>query len=158
MTTSPANIDYDAILQGLIEIADQRFEKNLATTGMQPAMALRELRTVGITAPRQTGKTSWVIRQLSANPDSFVVVNNNDRRKEILRKAPLLDSTRILTVLEFQRLKKQLDEGLLPAHWIWRSTVYVDDCRFILDGKLKDFYNWLAYNPEWKKMFVVVLS
>lgn len=157
MTTSPANIDYDAILQGLIPHCDHNFKAFFSDLRLLPAQALRELRTVGITTPRQSGKTSWMMRKLAENLDSFAVVQNRVLRDHILRKVEGLDESRIITSYDAFVLRKKMEAGQ-DTGWVWRSTVYIDDSSAMLDGHLKDFYKWLALNPEWEKMIVIRLS
>lgn len=157
MTTSPANIDYDAILQGLIAHCDHNFKALFDVMRFLPSQGLRELRTVGITTPRQSGKTSWMMRKLAEDPDSFAVVQNKVLREHILRKVQGLDEGRIITSYDAFILRKKMEAGQ-DTGWVWRSTVYIDDSSAMLDGHLKDFYKWLALNPEWKKMIIICLS
>lgn len=157
MTTSPANIDYDAILQGLIDTAEHRFDQLVDGSFLSKEVALRELRTVGLTVPRQSGKTQWIASKLREEPDSWLVVGNKRIRDHFVSNVPDITANRVFTYMDtyFMRERIQRDGG---NERTWATKIYVDDSRYVLDGRIKDFYKWAALNPHWKNLLIIMLS
>lgn len=71
-------VDYWAIFNELMKTQDPvRRAENIARTGTwNPATALREYSTIGLTTSRQTGKTKFVAELLEKHPTSVMVVTN----------------------------------------------------------------------------------
>lgn len=75
-----AAINYDAIAKelkrGLVGA-----EEHIAKLGIiDKPMALKEFYTLGMSGPRQTGKTRWIVENLIRDPQSLLVVLNRTQR------------------------------------------------------------------------------
>lgn len=78
-----AAVNFDAIAQELerplVNAAEIAAKMG---TGRDVGMMLKELYTLGLTAPRQTGKGKWLIECLIRHPTARLIVINEELRKE----------------------------------------------------------------------------
>ena len=75
VTTNKMTIDYDVLMQGLLQVMEARKE-TAAWANAEGMTLLKDWCTVGICTPRQTGRTQWALKRLVENERAIMVVNN----------------------------------------------------------------------------------
>lgn len=108
----------------------------------------RTERTVVITAPRQTGKTTWLLQMLQDVPESVLVVKDQDTRSSLLKLLPrTFDRKRVKSKGDFW-----VDNGSIPleAERNRYSLLMVDDHRVI---RAKESGNWV-YGGRWGELYL----
>lgn len=81
-------IDYDAILAELQKGVKTRindYDYKVATLGKN--LTLREINTIVIGSPRQTGKTDWAIDVIKKNPNACIFYSNQYMYDQALMKS-----------------------------------------------------------------------
>lgn len=95
-----ATVNYDAIAQELKRgLVDS--EAAAARMGGDKPMALKELYTLSMSGPRQTGKTKWIVEQMIRDTNTRVVVINKSSQKEItdrIRSYKAMDDNNMIMV------------------------------------------------------------
>lgn len=155
-TTQRKTIDYDAIYTGLLDYVNTYSAedvKRMGTTSIEHQ--LREFKTIGITAPRQCGKTQWLIKMLNENPDSSAVFYNANVLRFAKNYMVDVSDDRLFTARDVARALHGMREGIEPRFMKSRK-VFVDDAFRTIDYiGWKDFYKWLGVMPHAKELVIV---
>lgn len=168
MSDTTTTIDYDAIVQALkdrIEHVELKFGRFMGLSSYDPTY-LKELRTLGFYAPRQSGRSIWVMNEMTKNPKTIVITVNRDIRNHlVLRqcqgptpqnptviKADLESiNKRVMTIQDFRTMMGErgatadttdLNSFEFPVAF---DTIIFDDSHAIFDRLRKGkVYTWLS--------------
>lgn len=99
---------------------------NLLMHLQEDAAFYAEYRTFGLTLPRQSGKTSALIKMLQRDSTAIIVANNEWMKKDLLKVVS--DPARVYTISDLAKLLKT-QEYLPPAF-----TIYLDDVTLYEEG------------------------
>lgn len=140
-------VDYGAIVQALEEASDKvaAIEINRSNGG-DICRFLREFRTIGVTGPRQTGKTSQFVKKVMDDPNSILICANSMTRNFILslvtfdQQPELKRRTFLSTSLKLE-IDRKVEDRKFPAF----TKIYIDDATYVfLKVRRGKFYEWLA--------------
>lgn len=155
-TIQPKNIDYDAIFTGLLERADQHFDWLIQESRFTPPECLRDFATIGISSPRQSGRSTWAIEQVVKH-NALMVTTNELVAKHWRNRTPRPYKSQIITMRDLAKVIK--DEMPAPTSTGWHPWVILDESRYIFElVSFRDFYKWLALNPNWRNTRVFTLN
>lgn len=143
-------IDYNAIfaeLQKGVNAGTKDYENKVKTIGKK--IALREINTIVIGTPRQTGKTDWAIRVIKKNPNACIFYSNQFMYDQALMKGA--------DVNQLVHYKNTIANKSFP---------YTDFNLFILDSLKeengKDAYEYLIsilslFDNEYRKNITILV-
>jgi len=169
LTTSRPPYDIKAMVQSLIEpftTHAEWFEEYRKMIGCDDGFYLRDFRTVGITAPRQCGKSKALAELFSERPESLYVVPNRDWRTQLISHAGKsiedrgyglkLPEDRIVTPYDIKQAIKASNDGK-PDTLPEATTIFIDSpqCVFAELRRTK-FYNWLAARGGNKQIIITI--
>lgn len=149
--TQDTTIDYDAIIQGLTARAnDPKVVRSTHAYGADKPTALKEWRTIGVCAPRQSGSTHWMIRQVRENPEATLITVNLPLRKYILGELGEGFEDRVFTCYEIARLSRAWRKDIAGTPKMNLGKVTYIDTPDVCFGIVKrsHFYNWLAHHVD----------
>ncbi|MCO6704684.1 hypothetical protein [Streptomyces sp. CHB9.2] len=150
--TTTMAILYDEIMQGLTEAIDEREEAAIwnHATGM---FKLRDFRTVGLTVPRQCGRTRYAVERLKANERAILLVHSKNLREALTehthaytgRKLNAYECSRIYTTWDVRRAINSYNAQGQDLLCQAVDEVIVDDALYFFENvKRNSFYKWLA--------------
>lgn len=159
VTTPLGQIDYDMILSGQIDRVHLNFDRLAeALWYKSPEFILKEARTVGITTPRQSGKSEWALKQVRDDLDTVMIVPTRSLRDMSRHPLPENDHHRIMTSDEQLSLFQQMKQsGKIPD--FHPKRIIVDEYRYCYPKATdRRLYKWLGMYPNWKDMIVITLN
>lgn len=149
--TQDTTIDYDAIITGLTQRAnDPKVTQWIGVSACDKPTALKEWRTIGVCAPRQSGSRVWMLEQMKKDPTAMLITVNVPMRKHILHELGDGNEHRVITCYDIARQARawRKDEKGTPKLDLGK-VMYVDTpdvCFGIV--KRSHFYNWLAHHVD----------
>lgn len=145
-------IDYDTIMQGLMDAIEAR-EEAANWSHVDDMCLLRKFRTVGLTVPRQSGRTRCGLKRLVENERSILLVCNKVLKGAMSgtykqyhgRELTPYEQSRIYTARDviqaIARNARQGDDLILETV----EEIIVDDAWYFFDKvRRNSFYKWLA--------------
>lgn len=147
--TQDTTIDYDAIIKGLTDRAnDPKIVAMNYVLRYDRATALKELRTIGICTPRQSGSTHWMIQQMRESPDATLITVNIPLRQYILGLLGNEYEDRVFTCYEIARMSRAWRKDIEGTPKMNLGKVTYIDTPDVCFGIVKrsHFYNWLAHH------------
>lgn len=162
--------DFKAMVQSLIEPfttnAEWFDEARRTLPLMYDDFYLREFKTVGITAPRQCGKTKALAELFSETPNSLYVVPNLDWRKMFINNATnpvehrgygvTIPEDRVITPYDIKQAIKAVkndEKDNLPE----ATTIFIDNPYGVFSELRKaKFYKWLAERGTHKQIIITI--
>lgn len=163
MTSTTTPLNWKAIVQELERGIEMTRRKNThLNCGGTKSIQLREFFTIGIKAPRQSGKTVWIMRYIAEHPAALIVMPNDALRDQFIQHAStgefgffgkledytpmpadILDRM-VITAKELNQLIK--DGTVLSAR---PSRVIIDGAYFIFNNvRLAKYYDWLGKQSD----------
>lgn len=149
--TQDTTIDYDAIITGLTQRAnDPKILHAIHISMADKPTALKEWRTIGVCAPRQSGSTHWMIQQMRESPDATLITVNLPLRRYILAQLGEEYEDRVFTCYEIARLSRAWRKDIAGTPKMNLGKVTYIDTPDVCFGIVKrsHFYNWLAHHVE----------
>jgi len=149
--TQDTTIDYDAIIKGLTDRAnDPKVREWIKVSMTDKPTALKEWRTIGCCAPRQSGSTRWMLEKMRQDPTATLITVNVPLRKHILGELGEGNEHRVFTCYDIARQARawRKDEKGTPKLDLGKVT-YIDTpdvCFGVV--KRSHFYNWLAHHVD----------
>lgn len=152
----------DAVMQAFLETPNNQVHLREHSTKIE---WLRDYRTVGFFMPRQTGATSWLLKQLLGEPDSLfitrwranIIVNFDAEGK--------CDVFSPKTSMLSDSVQKRIVEPFDLSQWIKRGQLRIEPLKLlIIDGssavfnniRINKFHDWLEQSPGVTKDTVVI--
>jgi len=158
-TTQRKTIDYDAIYTGLMETVELYSNEDIKRCRCNEIQALKEFRTIGLTAPRQCGKTQWIIDKLNQDPNTSILFRNNPAYQIAKHQLVNVDESRIFTPYDVIKAKVAIADGSVDYEVVKTKIIFVDDAFYTIDYIGRDvFYKWLAASPAAKDLIIVMVG
>jgi len=88
-------ITLSSIVQGLLIEAKLHRRKHAANSGFTPGQILSEFCTVGVSTPRQTGKTTWILDQLVDDEEAIAIISTREVQKLVFGAYEQLRGTKL---------------------------------------------------------------
>lgn len=147
-------INYDLIINEL-ETGIELAAPWASQMSFGAASYFREFRTIGFNAPRQIGKTAWMMQRVENDARSVVVIRDGlllraciDNHETLVGK-PSLIGERAMTIRQLQNL---LREDALPLY----DTFYIDEAHFCFHFVEKKLFQYLYDKRHFKAKFVLI--
>lgn len=100
-------VNYDVIVQALKdranEISGPYGEALRLSSG--DSFFIRDMRTIGFHAPRQSGRSTWVMNEMVKNPGTLVITVNKPLRDALVLRQCQGDSTYVKGIIKVDRLE-----------------------------------------------------
>lgn len=149
-------IDIDVIMQGMLELLEAKKEDGL-WNNVSGVELLKDYRTIGLTIPRQSGATHYLLEQLKNNEDAILIVSEGLYKA---LKGELLLSLigRIYTPVEIQRAIRLVRSGQQDHLLANVNLVLIDSgVSFFEYVRRNKFYQWL-FTRSGEELTVVVFN
>lgn len=138
-------VNYNAIVTALEAVTNQAYSKLAGPAKFPDWMTMRELRTVGFTSARQTGKTQWIVDFTLSKPHGEVLTLFKDKkiRDEIERRYQrnLGEETELPSLVNRMHDWYTVDERTYDEYKV--KYVVVDEAQFTLARYKKEFFQWV---------------
>ena len=152
--TPAIQIDYQAMLDALIEKTNEVYYKNKDSLRMGLPSTVRELRTVGFFVGRQSGKTETIIDFISKKQlgECLLIVKDDFTQRSLTAKYNKKNSTTtIVPHLPTCTLRDKVKHGAEPEKELYERIKYIliDDASYTLNfmGVTDaNFMQWVANN------------
>lgn len=169
LTTSRPAYDFKAMVQSLIEpftTNAEWFEECRRIINSDDGFFLKDFKTVGVTGPRQCGKSKALMELFSETPDALYVVHNLPLRNALIGWAtnPIeergygltIPEDRIVTSYDIKQAINAVKHGgedTIPK----ATTIFVDSPYYVFSELRKaKFYNWLAARGGHKQIIITI--
>ena len=117
---------------------------------------LRDFRTMGFFVPRQNGVTSWMLKQIIAEPDSLMFTRFRDHYVSNFDSQGVCDVMVPKTSMLSDDVKQRLREPFDLSSWIKQKNYRVTPLKLLIidhscvvfnNIRINKFYEWLEQSP-----------
>lgn len=151
MTTTPIIINFDAIIQGLEDISNSKVSSNNYESSDSISSYIEDIRTIGIHAPRQTGKT-WYVSGMINNNDDCVAIVPNQSIKSNMTNIHNVSSDKIATSLDLLNMDNK------KAKAFFKKKVFVDESGYVFDRIRRNKFYQLVADSVGKDALVILIN
>lgn len=147
--TDPINYDlvYNELTKPTHDVRDFIRKTGLVST----EAILRELRTVWIGTPRQTGSTYWMAKKAVENEKALIITRDSSNVGVVSRMGEGQIDNQVYSI---DIITNDPDAVDVEVDF---DTVFVDDASYVLRGGVRDaFYSWVARNSSIDTQIVMV--
>jgi hypothetical protein len=150
MTFAPVIIDFDAITQALLDVVEAKASFNYSVSINLDSTYIKELRTIGVYAPRQTGKTHYVAGMVNNNDDCVAIVPNQLIKSNMTSRGT--DPNKVATSQDLLNMNSE------RAKEFFKKKVIVDESGYVFDRIRRNKFYKLVADSVGRDALVILIN